>query len=709
MVEARTISVALLGNPNSGKTTLFNQLTGMSQKTGNFPGVTVEKKSGTLSLNDGTQLQLVDFPGTYSFYPTAADERVVLNVLTNPADPAYPDLVLYVADALQFEKHLLLLTQVRDLGIPTVLAINRIDLSENRNIQFDNHGLRQMLGIPVVEISSRFGANLEQLQTVLAEQLHQPTPHAKPPSGLYKLSADEAKTARQIGQQLDIDNPYRSLLVAHHAEHLKFLSNAERAQVQKIKLDNGFESLQLQVREVMHRYDKVLPQINRFLKIPKASNNTLTDRLDRVLTHRIAGPLVFFSIMFVVFQAIFAWAETPMDWIEAGFAWLGSVARAAMPEAWYTDLLVDGILAGLGGVLVFIPQIAILFLLITLLEEVGYMARAVFLFDRVMRVFGLNGRSIVALISGGACAIPAIMATRTISNWKERLITIMVTPFISCSARIPVYAVLVGFVVPSVTIWGILNAQGLVFMGLYLLGIVMALLAAWVFKLILKTEEPSYLMMELPEYAKPSWRNVFFTIWEKVKAFVLEAGKIILIVSIVLWFLASYGPSGAMEQAADQARAQADAQQLSPTETADLVASVQLENSFAGRLGKTIEPVIKPLGYDWKIGIALITSFAAREVFVGTMATIYSVGSVEDEATISTHLAQARHSDTGLPVFTMPAALSLLIFYVLAMQCMSTLAVVRRETNSWKWPVIQFVMMTLLAYFGSLLVYQWLS
>ena len=410
--------------------------------------------------------------------------------------------------------------------------------------------------------------------------------------------------------------------------------------------------------------------------------------------------------MALVFQAIYAWATYPMDLIEGFFGTIGSFIQTTLPEGWFSSLLTDGLLAGLGGVFVFIPQIAILFFLISILEEIGYMARAAFLFDRVMQVFGLNGRSIVALISGGACAIPAIMSTRTISNWKERLITIMVTPLISCSARIPVYTVLIGFVVPAQTVWGFFNLQGLAFMALYILGIIAALLSALVFKLILKTNESSYLMLEMPTYRRPVFRNVFLTVWEKVKTFVLEAGKVILILSLVLWVLSSYGMPEQMAAAETEATSIAEQQQLSTEAAADVLAAKKLEASFAGQLGQLIEPVIEPLGFDWKIGIALLTSFAAREVFVGTMATIYSIGSTDDEFAIRDKMAQEVNPVTGAPVYNMATSLSLLLFYVFAMQCLSTLAVVRRETKSWKWPIIQFVFMTALAYFSSLAVYQ---
>ena len=413
--------------------------------------------------------------------------------------------------------------------------------------------------------------------------------------------------------------------------------------------------------------------------------------------------------MLFVFQSIYAWADAPMTWIEEGFSALGSGMRSIMPEAWFTDLLVDGIITGLGGVVIFVPQITILFLLLAILDEVGYMSRAVFMFDGLMQRVGLNGRSIVALISSGACAIPAIMSTRTIANWKERLITILVSPLISCSARLPVYAVLIGFVVPKETVGGVFNSQGLAFMGLYLLGIVAALVSAWVFKMIIKSEERSFLMIELPQYKKPLIKNVLLSVKEKVMSFIIGAGKVILVISIVLWFLASYGPPIDMQNAEDTATKIASNQGLSEDEATDLIASYRLESSYAGHMGKWIEPAIAPLGFDWKMGIALITSFAAREVFVGTMATIYSVGSNDDELTVRKQMAAEINPKTGLPRYDMATSLSLLLFYVFAMQCMSTLAVTKRETKSWKWPAVQLGFMSVLAYMTSLIAYQWLG
>ena len=691
------MTIAIVGNPNSGKSSIFNKLTGLRQKTGNFPGVTVEKKSGKLALSKGNDITLIDFPGTYSLYPTSSEERIVLNVFTNPNDANYPDAVVYVADVTNLEKHLLLLTQIMDLGLPCLLALNMSDIADKKGIFIDENRLSKFLKIPVITVSGRTGSNLEILKTAIGQLLN---PSHKKFEPFYSFNNIENKVAEVVGSITETKNLYRNKLIAHHFEKLPFLSKKEKEGINGINKENGFEDLSLQIVETMQRFDKFAP-IAKKVASSSSKKTGFTDKVDAILTHKVFAPIIFFVIMLLVFQAIYAWASYPMDWIESGFAAINQLVKNTFPTGWATDLLTDGILAGLGGIMVFIPQIAILFFLISILEEAGYMARAVYIFDKLMQQFGMNGRSVVALISGGACAIPAIMSTRTISNWKERLITIMVTPLISCSARIPVYAVLIGFVVPSATFMGIFNLQGIAFMGLYLLGIASAFISALVFKTILKSNEQSFLMMQLPPYRWPVWRNVWQNALEKVSAFVVEAGKIIMIISIVLWALASYGPSSKMEQAGSEAITLAQEQSLDETATADLIAAKKIEASFAGHIGKAIEPAIQPLGFDWKIGIALITSFAAREVFVGTMATIYSIGSSEDEQTIRERLAAAKNPVTGAKVYSAATSLSLLIFYVFAMQCMSTLAVVKKETGSWKWAVIQFFYMSGLAYLGS--------
>ncbi len=696
-------NIALIGNPNSGKSSVFNQLTGLRQKVANFPGVTVEKKVGKINLSGNRSCQVIDFPGTYSLYPTSQDERVVLNVLTNKQDKDYPDAIIYIADVTNLEKHLLLLMQIKDLGFPAILALNMADLAQKEGLKVEIEVISVFLKMPVVLVSGREGWNIETLKSELSKLLENKATETTKP--LYTFSDIEKGAVEKVKSLLHLENDYQALLISHHYKTLPFLTDSQKTTIGGICAITGFKDLAFQISETMKRYDSSKDILAKALKRKKGVAS-FTDKLDTVLTHKILSPIIFFVIMFLVFQAIYAWAEHPMNWIEEGFAFLSETARIYLPAGWFTDLLTEGILTGLAGILVFIPQIAILFLLITILEEVGYMARAVFIFDKLMQQFGLNGRSVVALVSGGACAIPAIMSTRTIANWKERLITIMVTPLISCSARIPVYTVLIGFVVPEETVLGIFNLQGLAFMGLYLLGIVAALVSAIVFKMILKSNERSWLMMELPRYRPPVWKNVWFTIQEKVLSFVTEAGKVIMIISVILWFLATYGPGQKMELAEQEALTFSESQSLSEEETANLVASRKIEQSYAGHLGRFIEPAIEPLGFDWKIGIALITSFAAREVFVATMATIYSIGNTNDETSVHARLSEARNPVTGIKVYNPATSLSLLIFYVFAMQCMSTIAVVKKETESWKWPTIQFAFMAALAYLGSLISFQ---
>jgi ferrous iron transport protein B len=698
--------IALAGNPNSGKSSVFNQLTGLRQKIGNFPGVTVEKKIGTVQLTEDKEITLLDLPGTYSLHPTSQDERVVLNILSNPKDIHYPDVIVYVADVTNLEKHFLLFTQILDLNIPTVLALNMMDLAETDGIKINTKKIEKQFGVPVLQISGRYGNNLDLLKEKVNDLINSSAPQKTP--SVFHFSDIENKVLQSVQKHFPNQPPYQAMLTVHHHEQFSFLDDDTQNALEKVKAETGFKSLNLQIEETMQRFNYFTPILTSAIQKPPKNAKTLTDKIDSILVHKTFGPVIFFGLMLLVFQAIFAWSSYPMDWIDAGFGWLNEVVKTNLPDAWYTDLLTDGIIAGLGGVLIFIPQIAILFFLISILEEIGYMARAMFMFDNLMQKFGLNGRSIVALISGGACAIPAIMSTRTISNWKERLITILVTPFISCSARIPVYTILIGFVVPPTT-WGIFNLQGLAFMGLYLLGIVAALASAWVFKKILKSNESSFLLLELPQYRPPIWKNILLNIKEKVGAFVWEAGRVIMIISIILWFLASFGPSEKMAQAEIDATTISTQRNLTETEADDLLASKKMEASYAGHIGKFIEPTIQPLGYDWQIGIALLTSFAAREVFVGTMATIYSIGSSEDELTIREKLAQAKNPVTGAPVYTLATSLSLLIFYVFAMQCMSTVAVVKKETGSWKWAIIQFLFMTGLAYLGAFIAYQLLK
>ncbi|NRB62488.1 MAG: ferrous iron transport protein B [Saprospiraceae bacterium] len=704
--ERSTLKIALIGNPNCGKTSVFNRLTGLQQKVGNFPGVTVEKKAGQWNLPDGRQALLIDFPGTYSFYPTSKDEKIVVQTLANPSDDNYPDLIIYVADVVKLEKHLLLFTQIKDLGIPSVLALNMADVAEQDGIEVDTEQLAHQLDTTVISISGRTGFGIDKLSDFVVNQSAN-TSHTS--NSVYSHTSEETTLVQNLEPNFSSFSAYQRLLLGHHYPWLPFLTQSQRGTIAKVVEDLNFKTLPAQVHETMQRYDTFTPIAQSSISRKSSKREKFTDRVDNLLTHRIFCPLLFFLLMLLVFQSIFTFASYPMDGIDFFFGYLTEQTKAILPAGWFSDLLTDGLLAGLGGVLIFIPQIAILFLLISILEEVGYMARAAFMFDRLMQAFGLNGRSIVALISGGACAIPAVMSTRTIGNWKERLITILVTPFISCSARIPVYTVLIAFAVPSNYVFGIFNLQGLAFMGLYILGIIAALGAAFVLKIILKSQDASFLMLELPEYRMPVARNVVLTVWDKVKTFTVEAGQVILVISLLLWVLSSYGPNRAMQEARTETQQIVTAQGLDQEAAADLLASRKLEASYAGHLGKFMEPAITPLGFDWKIGIALITSFAAREVFVGTMATIYSIGSTDDEFSIKNRMSEEVNPATGEKVYNTATSWSLLVFYVFAMQCMSTLAVVKRETHSWKWPTIQFFMMSGLAYVSSLIVYQWLA
>ena len=703
-MEKKQKVVALIGNPNAGKSSIFNQLTGLRQKVANFPGVTVDKKIGKLNLQNHSNVALVDFPGTYSLYPTTSDEKVVTRILCNVEDENFPDAIIYVADITNLEKHLLLLSQIKDLNIPIVLAINMIDLAAKEGIEYNLDILSTFFQVKIVTVSGKYGLNLEELKKeidVLLSQKIAPFSRA-----LYIPNQAEQSMIQEVTAETPVNSSHQALVIAHHFEWFSFISEKQKATLRKAATQHHFQDLRFQIDETMRRFDLFLPALKKATVHTNLQKSSLTDRLDSILTHRVWGILIYFVTIFLVFQSIFTLAEYPKAFIENIFAALNGYLKSSLSAHWTTSLLTDGIIAGLSGVLIFVPQIAILFFLLALLEESGYMARVVFMFDSMMQKFGLNGRSMVALISGGACAIPAIMSTRTIENWKERLITIMVTPLISCSARIPVYAVLVSFVVPNEVKWLGFSAQGWVFTGLYLLGITAALLSALVFKWILKSDTTSSLMMEMPQYRLPLLKNTFYAVLEKVKSFVHEAGKTILVISILLWFLSYFGPKEAMQNAENQANTFAKEHFLDEKESNDLVAAYKIEASYAGHLGKAIEPAIAPLGFDWKIGIALITSFAAREVFVGTMATIYSIGSsADDSSTISEKMANEKRAD-GTPVYSTAAALSLLIFYVFAMQCMSTLAVTKRETKSWKWAIIQFSFMSGLAYLSSFLVYQ---
>ncbi|MFN8343879.1 MAG: ferrous iron transport protein B [Spirosomataceae bacterium] len=700
--------IALIGNPNSGKSSLFNQLTGLRQKVGNFPSVTVEKKSGPLVLDDKSEAVVIDLPGLYSLYPKALDERVVIDILANPQHPDYPDVVVVVADASNLKRNLLLFTQIADLGLPVVLALNMLDVARDKNLQINAVKLAMKLDVPVVRINARVGEGLVNLKSAIAQQLNHPSIK----QSYYFNPADQfPELIEEVKRNNQLANNYLALHYLQQHDIFSFLTTEERIAFDKQIEKYGFKESGFQAAETMHRYAVIdsfvkdsLKSISNFLAKPP-----WTKRLDAVLLHPFWGYAVFFFVLLIIFQAVFTLASYPMDLIDAGVTSLNNWLKEQLPVGNLTDLLTDGLIAGIGGVVIFIPQIAFLFLLVALLEESGYMARVMVIMDKLMRKFGLNGKSVVPLISGVACAVPAIMSARSIGNRKERLLTILVTPLMSCSARLPIFTILIALVVPATSVLGFFTLQGLTLMGLYLLGLMSALLSALAIKGWVKSAETGYFVMEMPTYKVPRWNHVGLAVWDSVKSFVAEAGKIIVAISIILWVLATYGPGDRIERAEEIVKKENPTLQGITLDNA--VAAFKLENSYAGHFGKFIEPAIAPLGYDWKIGIALLASFAAREVFVGTMSTIYSIGSADDEDnhTIKARMRAEINPKTGQPMYTPALAFSLLIFYVFAMMCMSTIATVYRETHGWKWPLIQLAYMTVLAYGLAFLTYQMLK
>ena len=721
--------IALVGNPNSGKSSLFNQLTGLRQKTGNFPGVTVDKRSGSCDLGSNTESEIIDFPGIYSVYPKSLDEQVVMDVLANAAHESYPDVVVVVVDSANLQRNLLLFTEIIDLNIPVVLALNMLDVAAGMNIEINAVKLAMHLNVPVVRINARVGGGIDLLKAaILAQKQNAVGATQSSQSAFFDPTLLIPAFIADVKTKFGLSNDYLALQYIHQHNNFTFLNPTQRQQIDAMAVQHQFDSIDFQAKEIIGRYVKIRQFITDSVKQKTVVHQPLwTKRLDSVLLHPFWGYVGFMAILLLMFQAVFAWAQAPMDLIDGGIAWLSGWLKDTLPPGNLTELLTDGILAGIGGVLVFIPQIAFLFLLISILEESGYMSRVMVLMDKIMRRFGLNGKSVVPLISGVACAVPAIMAARSISNRKDRLITILVTPLMSCSARLPIFTILIALVVPTTTYFGIISLQALTLLGLYLLGTVSAILTAWALKGIVSVKDEGFFVMEMPTYKLPRWNHVGLTIYDAVKAFVLEAGKIIVAISIVLWVTASYGPGDAMQRAEDQVRAQNSVlngstvrrstldgstvrrSTLDSAAVANAVNAQRLEASYAGHFGKFIEPAIKPLGYDWKIGVALLASFAAREVFVGTMSTIYSIGSDDptgNNKTIKERLLAEVNPDTGKAMYTPALSFSLLIFYVFAMMCMSTIATVYRETKGWKWPAIQFFYMTGLGYLLAYLTYQ---
>lgn len=645
----KQLTVALAGNPNAGKTTLFNSLTGLSQKVANYPGVTVERKAGTWRL-DGTAANLIDLPGLYSLDATSMDEQIAREVLLGEVPGVErPDVVVSVVDATNLERNLYLATQLFEYGIPVVVALTMIDVFEKQKHNIDVARLSKLLKVPIVPVNAKGGRGREELEKKVLEV-----------AGTNPAVPFDVNGSDEDGANTKIFARYN------------FISNA--------------------VQEAVRHNDKREHQIS--------------EKIDRVLTHKVFGLLFLIAILLIVFQAIFSWAALPMDLLDQGFGALGDAVRAEMPAGILTDLLVDGVIAGVGGVLVFLPQILLLFLFISLLEDTGYMARAAFLLDKLMSRIGLHGKAFLPLMSGFACAIPAIMATRTIEDRRDRFATMLVVPFMSCSARLPVYTLMIAAFFAGQTVFGFVSLGAVLMLAMYSLGITMGLIAAFVLKHTLLKAPPPPFIMELPPYRLPSLRTVFQNMLTRAWLFVKRAGTVILAISIILWGLMYFPRTAALTPEAPTTAAAAT-ETTGPEAEPVAAESEQLKQSFAGQLGHAIEPVIRPLGFDWKIGVALIASFAAREVLVSTLSIIYNVGK-DDNAESQTLISAIRNArdDNGQIVWTPLTALTLMVFFVLAMQCMSTLAVVRRETNSWAWTGFMVFYMTGLAYLAALLTYQ---
>lgn len=690
------IKIALIGNPNSGKTSLFNALTGMNHKVSNFPGTTVEKKIGETKLSSHLKARVIDLPGTYSLYPKSADELITYDILRNKSENDFPDVVVFIADASNLKRNLLLMTQVADLNVPIILALNMVDIAERKGIKYDLKKLQTELKIPVFAINARKREGLENIKAALLNE------NLKSSVNYFSIENLSEEFLNEIGKVTDKRNNYSAL---QYAINVCDLLSENAKQINEIFKRHQFDVKKFQEEEILSRYTTIDAAVkNSRIQNQSIIKKSLTQKVDKIITHRFAGLTIFLVLLFLVFQAMFSWSAYPMEWIENAFNFLGNSINKTLPAGILNDLLVNGILAGLSGVIVFLPQIIILFLFISLLEDVGYMARVGFMMDRLMRPFGMNGKSIVPLISGIACAVPSIMATRSIENKKERLITILVTPLMSCSARLPVYTLLIGILLPATAKWGPFNLHGLVLMFMYLIGFVAAIFSAWIFKLFIKQEQKNYFIMELPGYKMPLLTNLAITVYEKAGAFVWGAGKIIVAVSVVLWALASSGPKDNIKKIDEKYYSILNTIPALPDSVIEAtklkISSEKLEASYAGEFGKMIEPAIRPLGFDWKIGIALLTSLAAREVFVGTVSTIYSVNNDSSKDSFSTIKEKMQKE------YSIATILSLMIFYAFALQCMSTMAVVKKETASLKWTLIQFFYLTFLAYGSSLLIFN---
>ncbi len=693
-----TKKIALVGNPNSGKTSVFNALTGLHQKVGNYAGVTVERKTGTFKVK-GEIFTVIDLPGAYSLYPKSEDERIACQILYNTQHEDYPDIVVVVVDATNLKRHLLLCTQIIDLGFPTVLALNMTDLLPAQGITLNIAELSTRLGIPVLPISALKNEGISALKEVLSKPISQTQ------KSIFTIPGELQPVVEEVQKEYQLTNSYLAFHYLMQPQHIQSLSEEQRKKLFSLIPQ---ENIVLMGKETLARLEWIDAQLDACLT-QNPPKTTLEQKADKILTHKIWGYAIFLFILFVIFQAIFTWAEYPMNAIEKGFEWINAQLMANLPESKLTSILTDGIMAGLAGVVVFVPQIAFLFFFMAILEDSGYMSRVVFLLDKIMRKFGLSGKSVVPMLGGMACAVPSIMATRTIENPKERLITILITPLMSCSARIPVYTLLISLFVPSKMFLGIFNARGLVMMGMYILGVLASLLIAVILKKILKNDEKGIFIMEMPLYRKPRWKNVLITIWIQVKTFLWDAGKIIVAISIILWFLANHG-GNTFQTLKNQNNCENLKNDSLKKECEKIQKKQLLEASYAGQAGKLLEPVISPMGLDWKMGIALITSFAAREVFVGTMSTIYSLENAEDNLTdLQNAMQKELNPVTQKPQYTIANGIALMLYYAFAMQCMSTLATIKKETRSWKWTFFSLAYMMLLAYLVATVAYQGIS
>ncbi len=697
---SKNINVSLIGNPNTGKTSVFNLLTGLNQQVGNYPGITVERKAGICKLPNNIKGNILDLPGTYSLNASSLDENVVIDVLMNRNDSDFPDVAVVVTDVENLKRNLLLFTQIKDLDIPTILVINMADRMKGRGITIDINALEAKLNTKIVLMSSRKNQGVEELKNAIIDYKKLST---KPCLNALEI---DLKYFENLQKAFPSQPLYKLWLVVSQNVNFENIERKTISDVSESLLKNDRDLKKLQHKETIKRYQFINNTLKETLNINEASAKGLRASLDHILVHKFWGYVIFFAILLFLFQAIYDWTGYPMDLIDNAFARLSDYSRSTLPPGVFTDLLAEGIIPGLGGVVIFIPQIAFLFFFISILEESGYMSRVVFLMDRIMRRFGLSGKSVVPLISGTACAIPAVMATRNIESWKQRLITILVVPFTTCSARLPVYLIIISLIIPNERVAWVFGYQSLTLMLLYLIGFGAALLSSALLNKYLKTSSKNFFVVEMPNYKMPLLKNVFITVLEKTKAFIAGAGKIILAISIILWVLASYGPGEKFSNAEGIVTEQNI--NLDNDVLESKISSYRLEHSYIGYMGKAIEPIVAPLGYDWKIGIAIISSFAAREVFVGTLATIYSVGS-EEEETIKNKMAAEINPATGGKLFNLASGMSLLLFYAFAMQCASTVAIVKKETNGWRWPIVQFVFMSGLAYITALIAYQFLK